>query len=820
MGVHTGDSITVAPAQTLTDRELQTLRDWALRILRRVGVACGGANVQFALHPETGRMVVVEMNPRVSRSSALASKATGYPIARVATLLALGYTLDELPNRITGTTVAAFEPSLDYVCVKVPRWAFEKFPHLKPRLTTRMQSVGEAMALGYTFDEALGKALRSTESGRYFLLGSETALRDDALQVAMGKASPHRLFYIAEALRRGWPQGVICQTTGWDHWFVNQISQMVDISVRLSSFSGENVPPSLLSEAKIHGLSDAEMANALQTDESTEAKGRATPSFRGVDTCAGEFEAKTPYFYSAHGVADEGEPLGRNGVLILGSGPNRIGQGLEFDTCCVSAVDGLHDEEIQAILLNCNPETVSTDFDTADRLYFEPITQEDVLAVCHHEKPRGVIVSLGGQTPLNVAKKIQAAGFPILGTSPEGIALAEDRQAFAAVSQKLGIHQPPSLTASTSEEALSCAKELGYPLMLRPSFVLGGAGMAIVWNEEQLRHHLSEALAVSPHQPLLLDRFLEDALEVDLDVLCDGTDVHPCGFLEHIEPAGVHSGDSMQVFPAPSLTASQRKSMLKTAEALVREFQAVGLMNFQFAIWNEEIFLLEANPRASRTIPFLHKATGVPWARIATRLMAGRTLEELQPPLPQGHGRIWVKAPVFPFARFGVDPVLGPEMRSTGEAMGSGPTMGHALVKALRATGFRLAEEGAAFVSIHHLDRKREQGTRVAQHLKKLGLKVFATEGTAEWLSTFGMSPVVLGKLQNEGETAMDALARHDVTLVLNTPHGGRGRADASAIRLAALRRGVPCLTTLAGALAALDGIRALKAGGLDVAPL
>ncbi|HOU54873.1 MAG TPA: carbamoyl-phosphate synthase large subunit [Myxococcota bacterium] len=824
MGVHTGDSITVAPAQTLTDKELQTLRDWALRILRRIGVSCGGSNVQFALHPETGRLIVVEMNPRVSRSSALASKATGYPIARVATLLALGYTLDELPNRITRTTVAAFEPSLDYVCVKMPRWAFDKFPGVPAVLTTRMQSIGEVMALGRTFAEALGKAVRSLETRNPRLLGPCAAWSDDQLSRGLREATPDRLFRIVEAFRRGWPRTAIHRATAWDPWFLDQIAQMVDGLTGVASCRVGMLSPTLIREAKALGLSDTELAEAAGIAEEALDRMRPDPAFRGVDTCAGEFEARTPYFYSTYGVATEGEGIGETGVIILGSGPNRIGQGLEFDTCCVSAVEGLRDEGLRPILYNCNPETVSTDFDTADRLYFEPITHEDVMAVCRRERPRGVIVGLGGQTPLKVAAGLEESGVPILGTSPRGIALTEDRRLFADLCRRLGVRIPESRTARSAAEALEAARELGYPLILRPSFVLGGEGMAIVFQEQELRERLEKAMRVTEDSPLLLDRFLEDALELDLDVLCDGRDAVPCGILEHVEPAGVHSGDSIQVFPPQRLPPEEADRMVGIARQMAREVRAVGLMNLQFARADGDLYLLEVNPRASRTVPFLHKASGAPWARLAARLMAGRTLAEVDPPAPDPRGRVFVKVPVFPFLRLGVDPILGPEMRSTGEVLGSGPTFGLALAKGLRAAGQHLPEDAPVFVSLNDRDKARAGAGELARQLKDLGLVVHATAGTAAFLARYGVEARPVAKLgEANGTPRQDAIAllrREKVGLVLNTPAGERGRSDAAAIRMAALSMGVACITTLEGALAALEGIRALRSGSLDVCPL
>jgi carbamoyl-phosphate synthase large subunit len=821
MGVHTGDSVTVAPAQTLTDKELQTLRDWSLKILRRIGVDTGGSNVQFALHPETGRLIVVEMNPRVSRSSALASKATGYPIARVATLLALGYTLDELPNRITGTTVAAFEPSLDYVCVKIPRWAFEKFPGLDPKLTTRMQSIGEAMALGRTFTEALGKALRSIEKGAPRILGNFAGLSDNELVTKLTDTSPDRLLLIAEALRRGWPQTAVSRITGWDPWFLSQIRLIVGTMTRISSFNGcDKLPASLYGLAKSHGIGDAEIAAATGLDLRTLSAGCPEPGYRGVDTCAGEFQAATPYFYSAHGTESEGCGLGNDAVIILGSGPNRIGQGLEFDTCCVSAVSGLRDEGLKPILYNCNPETVSTDFDTADRLYFEPVTEEDVLAVCRREKPRGVIVGLGGQTPLKVAARLHAEGVPILGTQPAGIALAEDRKAFAALCERLNVRVPESRTSLNIKDALAAAADLGFPLMLRPSFVLGGEGMAIVWNQEDLLAKLGSAIRVTEESPLLLDRFLEDAVEIDLDVITDGTDVHPCGFLEHVEPAGIHSGDSIQVYPPQRISQAEQDEMLGIALNLAREIGAVGLMNLQFARCDGKLYLLEVNPRASRTIPFLHKASGAPWARHAARVMAGRKLGDLNLPMPDARGRVWVKAPVFPFARFGIDPVLGPEMRSTGEVMGSGPTLGLALVKALRAAGCKLSETGAVFVSLNRRDKERSRAVELAETLKEMNMDVYATEGTADFLGKHGVNAHRVAKLGEGRRDAIAMLRDAGISLVLNTPRGGKGRTDAATIRVAANENGVACITTLEGSLAALRGVKALRESAVDIAAL
>ncbi len=668
--------------------------------------------------------------------------------------------------------------------------------------------------------EPLGKALRSMEMRDQRLLGPYAELSDDDLAAALKEATPRRLHHIAEAYRRGWPRAALVRATAWDPWFLDQIAMMVDAVTGVASCRGGTVHPSLLRDAKSHGLADAELAAAAGVTEAELAAGHPDPAYRGVDTCAGEFDAASPYFYSTHGVATEGEGLGSDAVIILGSGPNRIGQGLEFDTCCVSAVDGLRDEGLKPILLNCNPETVSTDFDTADRLYFEPVTTEDVLAVCRREKPRGVIVGLGGQTPLKVAARLEEAGVAILGTSPRGIALAEDRREFAALCDRLKVTIPESRTARSEAEAIAMGNDLGYPLMLRPSFVLGGEGMAIVWGEAELRRRVASAMRVTEESPLLLDRFLEDAIEVDLDVLTDGVDVHPCGLLEHVEPAGIHSGDSMQVYPPQRLRAEDQAQMIAIARDMAQAIGAIGLMNLQFALADGKLYLLEVNPRASRTVPFLHKASGAPWARYAARIMAGRKIKDLDLPAPDARGRVWVKAPVFPFARLGVDPVLGPEMRSTGEVLGSGPTLGLALAKALRAAGSWLRETGGVFVSLNSRDKLRPQAAELARGLLELGLPVHATAGTAEFLKGLGLEVHVMDKIGEGRADAVAALKKHKVTLVLNTPAGSRGRTDAGKIRLAALYHGVPCITTLEGALAALEGIRALRVGGLDVKAL
>jgi carbamoyl-phosphate synthase large subunit len=828
MGVHTGDSVTVAPAQTLSDKEYQWMRDWAKRVIRAVGVDTGGSNIQFALHPRTGRMVVIEMNPRVSRSSALASKATGYPIARVATQLALGYTLDELPNRITGTTPAAFEPALDYVVVKIPRWSFDKFRETDPTLSTHMKSIGEVMAIGRTFPESLQKALRSVEIGRYGLLDGVPPVPDAAtLRQKLAIPNWERLFYVALAFQHGLSQEEVHELSGMDRWFLSQIAELVATENRLRFFSHTTCPEELLARAKTLGFADRWLCKFWGAPE-REVRGRREalgirPAYHGVDTCAAEFEAKTPYFYSSYAGADEGGPMAGRKVVVVGSGPNRVGQGIEFDYCCCQAVFGLKDEGYETIMVNCNPETVSTDFDTAGRLYFEPVTLEDVKAILDREAPDGVVLTFGGQTPLKLARDLEALGYPLWGTPPSAIHRAEDRKEFQALCERLALRTPRGATARSLEEAHQKARELGFPLMVRPSYVLGGQGMALLTEERHLDQYLAQAVEVSEDHPLLLDTFLQDAVELDVDALCDGREVVLAGILEHVEKAGIHSGDSSQVFPPQTVP----REVLEEAEEVTRrvalELGVVGMLNLQFAYNREGLFVLEVNPRVSRTVPFLSKARKVPFARLAARIMAGRRIANL-PELralaaPRELGRVFVKASVFPFARLlGEDPVLGPEMKSTGEVMGVGPTFGEAFAKALAGAGTPLPTGGAVFLSVKDTDK--EALLPVARSLSELGFALVATKGTRQFLEGRGVPVGSVNKVGEGKPDAGDLLRVGTLKLVINTPMGRKSQRDETNIRCQAIALGVPCITTVEGARAALEGIRSLQAGRFSVFPL
>ncbi len=828
MGVHTGDSVTVAPAQTLSDKEYQWMRDWAKRVIRAVGVDTGGSNIQFALHPQTGRMVVIEMNPRVSRSSALASKATGYPIARVATQLALGYTLDQLPNLITRTTPAAFEPALDYVVVKIPRWSFDKFRETDPTLSTHMKSIGEVMAIGRTFKEALQKALRSVEIGRYGLLDGVPPVPDgNTLKAKLAIPNWERLFYTALAFQHGLCVDEVRDLSGMDPWFLEQMAQLVATENRLRFFSAEACPADLLVQAKEEGFADRRLCKLWDVPEAQVRQRREAmglrPVYLGVDTCAAEFEAKTPYFYSSYSGTSEGVPLAGKKVVVVGSGPNRVGQGIEFDYCCCQAVFGLKDEGYETIMVNCNPETVSTDFDTAGRLYFEPVTLEDVKAILDRERPDGVVLTFGGQTPLKLARELESLGYPLWGTSPSAIHRAEDRQEFQALCQKLGLNAPPGNTARNLEEAHAKARELGFPLMVRPSYVLGGQGMALLTEEAHLDQYLAQAIEVSEDHPLLLDSFLQDAVEIDVDALCDGRDVVLAGMLEHIEKAGIHSGDSSQVFPPQTLPQDLQARVEDLTRQVALELGVVGMLNLQFA-WNREgLFVLEVNPRVSRTVPFLSKARKVPFARLAARLMAGRMLSDL-PELKglagdRPEGLVFVKASVFPFARLlGEDPVLGPEMKSTGEVMGVAPSFGAAFAKALSGAGVPLPKGGAVFLSVRDLDK--EALVPVARGLADLGFALVATRGTRLHLEQRGVPVGAVNKVGEGKPNAADLLKAGTLRLVINTPMGRKSQRDEASIRCQAIALGVPCITTVEGAHAALEGIRALKSGRLSVSPL
>jgi len=839
MGVHTGDSVTVAPAQTLTDKEYQLMRNAALAIIREIGVDTGGSNIQFAVHPDTGEMVVIEMNPRVSRSSALASKATGFPIAKIAAKLAVGYTLDELPNDITRQTPASFEPTIDYVVTKIPRFTFEKFPQAEDRLGTQMKSVGEVMAIGRTFKESLQKALRSLEID---LDGFDEVLppglggpaRRRLLEEKLRCPNSKRLLYLAEALRDGWTIGEIAGLTGIDPWFLENMRQIVareaslrDAAPRMRALAGGGPVPEdaagLLRGAKADGFSDRRLAKLVGTteDEVRALRRRAgvRPVFKRVDTCAAEFEAYTPYLYSSYELEDEAAPSARRKVVILGGGPNRIGQGIEFDYCCVHGVFGLREEGYETIMVNCNPETVSTDYDTADRLYFEPLTLEDVLAILEVEKPDGVIVQFGGQTPLKLAVPLEREGVRILGTPPDSIDRAEDRERFRDLLERLGLRQPPSGTARSVEEAVDIARRIGYPVLLRPSYVLGGRAMEIVHDEEGLRRYLTDAVSASSERPVLVDRFLEDAIEIDVDAIADGKTVVVAGIMEHIEAAGVHSGDSACSLPPHSLPRETVEEIARQTRALARELGVVGLMNVQFAFKEGRLYVLEVNPRASRTIPFVSKAIGVPLARLAARVMAGRSLAELgftRDVLPR---HVSVKEAVFPFIKFpGVDTLLGPEMRSTGEVMGIDTKFGRAFAKAQIAAGTILPRGGTAFISVR--DEDKPGVLPAARMLRDCGFRIAATGGTARFLTSQGVPADAVPKI-NEGRPHVADLIRNgEIALVINTPLGAQSKADSYYIRRAALVYNVPYFTTVAAARAAAHAIAHLIEEGLTVRSL
>ena len=820
MGVHTGDSITVAPAQTLTDREYQHLRDESLRVLDAVGVVCGGSNVQFAVNPDSGERVVIEMNPRVSRSSALASKATGYPIAKIATLLAVGYTLPELPNAITGVSSACFEPSIDYTVVKVPRWSFEKFPGTPDRLGTSMQSVGEVMAIGRSFREALQKAMRSLEQGWEGLGSAVDAARSvDALHADLARPSPHRLLDLYEALRRGFEPEQLFRASGIDPWFLDQLARLVEVEGRLRGYTLAELPREQLREAKREGFSDVRIAGLLHGNADAAAvKSRREgfglrPVFRRVDTCAAEFAGTTPYLYSTwEDGSCEAEPGDRRKVIVLGSGPNRIGQGLEFDSCCVHAVEALRAAGVEAVMVNCNPETVSTDYDTSDRLYFEPLRFEEVMAIVEVERPEGVIVGLGGQTPLGLARALEAAGVPILGTSVASIDRAEDRDRFGALCAELGIPAPAYGTAAGADEAAAVAAAIGYPVMMRPSYVLGGRAMQVVYGEDALRRAFVETARVSPEHPVLLDRFLEDAVEFDVDALGDGETIVLGGVLQHIEEAGIHSGDSYAVIPPQLVTHTQFDLMRDYTFRLGRTLGVVGLMNVQFAVHEGVVHVIEVNPRASRTVPFLEKATGQPLTAIATRAMLGESFAAQgvsEAPLPR---RYFVKGPVFPFRRFPAsDRLLGPEMRSTGEVMGVAESFGEAFAKAQLGAGQGLPCSGRVFLSVN--DHDKPSLVPVAKGLAMQGFTLLATGGTAAFLNARGLRCETVAKVGEGSPHIADRILAGEVQLVINTPLGAASRYDELPIRSSATAMEIPCITTLSGARAAVDGIRALREG-------
>jgi carbamoyl-phosphate synthase large subunit len=835
MGVHTGDSITVAPAQTLSDREYQAMRDATIAIMREIGVSTGGSNVQFAVNPDNGEMIVVEMNPRVSRSSALASKATGFPIAKIAAKLAVGYTLDEIANDITGETLAAFEPTLDYCVVKIPRWTFEKFPETPDLLTTSMKSVGETMAIGRTFKEALQKGLRGLEIGRHGL-GADGKGRPEAdgvfptrAEIEQKLATPNsqRLFYLRYALQAGMSIDEIYELTRIDRWFLHQIQQIVELEAQLAAAKGDvcggdafPLDDERLWQAKSWGFSDMQLAHLLgrkAEEVAAHRKARAIrPAYKLVDTCAAEFRAATPYYYSTYEVECEARVSDRKKVMILGGGPNRIGQGIEFDYCCVHASYALKEEGVESIMVNSNPETVSTDYDTSDKLYFEPLTHEDVLHIVEKEKPFGVIVQFGGQTPLNLATGLARAGVPILGTQPESIDRAEDREQFQAMLHKLGLVQPANGIALTIPEALLVAERIGYPVIVRPSFVLGGRAMKIVYNPAELENFTRLAILASSGHPVLIDKFLENALEVDVDAIRDGRTTIIGGIMQHIEAAGVHSGDSACVLPPYSISAELIAEISAATRAMAAELNVIGLMNVQYAIQDGRLYVLEVNPRASRTVPFVSKATGVPLAKLATKVMLGRSLAELGLTAEKIPAHLSVKEAVMPFDRFpDVDTLLGPEMKSTGEVMGIGFDFGSAYAKAQLGAGQRLPGQGTVFISVTDADKPAV--VPVAREFERLGFTILCTGGTGSFLRGEGVAVQLVNKLAQGRPHVEDAIKNRQIHLVINTGSGDRSSRDGYVIRRAALKYGIPYVTTAAGALAVSEAVRAMKDHALDV---
>lgn len=827
MGIHTGDSITVAPAQTLTDQEYELMRDLAIKAIREIGVDTGGCNIQFAVNPQDGRMVIIEINPRVSRSSALASKATGFPIAKIAAKLAIGYTLDEIPNDITRKTPASFEPALDYCVVKIPRFTFEKFPETEPWLGVSMKSVGETMAIGRNFKEALQKGLRSLEIGKCGLEDIKNweslspVKRQEILQERLAKPNAERVFYMKMAIKEGLSREEIYNLTKIDPWFIYEIEQIVEMEERLKEVKDwRNLEPELVKRAKEFGFSDRQLARLWNTQEEVVRKWRKERGieevYKQVDTCAAEFPAETPYYYSTYEEECEANPSDREKVIILGAGPNRIGQGIEFDYCCVHATWGLRDLGYETIMVNSNPETVSTDYDTSDKLFFEPVYLEDVLNVVEKENPKGVILQLGGQTPLNLAKGLEKAGVKILGTSPESIDIAEDRDRFKELVSRVGLKQPRSGIATSFEEAHLVASQIGYPVMVRPSYVLGGRAMRIIYSEEELKDFVSQAVEVSAGHPILIDKFLEDAIELDVDAISDGEITIIAGIMEHIEEAGIHSGDSACVIPPFSLSDELIEKVKQITYILARELKVIGLMNVQYAVKDDEVFVLEVNPRASRTIPFVSKATGVPYARLASQVMAGRKLQEIGLTQEVTIDYFAVKEAVFPFRRFpGVDPVLGPEMRSTGEVMGIDNDFGMAFAKSQIAAQSRLPLEGTVFISVKNRDKRNI--IFIAKKLRDLGFKIVATRGTAKVLSNNGIPVEVVAKVGEGRPNVVDMIKNREIDLIINTPSGGRAQLESSIIRKEAIIRDIPFVTTVSGAEATVYAIERLKSGFITV---
>jgi carbamoyl-phosphate synthase large subunit len=815
MGVHTGDSITIAPALTLTDKEYQRMRDASIAVLRKIGVDTGGSNVQFAVNPTDGRLLIIEMNPRVSRSSALASKATGFPIAKIAAKLAVGYTLDELKNDITGgATPASFEPSIDYVVVKIPRFTFEKFPAANDRLTTQMKSVGEVMAIGRTFQESLQKALRGLETGLDGLAPQLTLpLSDegsDRLAHELRAPGANRLLYVADAFRAGWSRARVGELTHIDAWFLAQLEDLVREEAQVREEGLGALDAARLRVLKRKGFSDGRLAGLVDMPEKAIRDKRhelkVVPVYKRVDTCAAEFATSTAYLYSTYEEECEAQPTGKRKIMILGGGPNRIGQGIEFDYCCVHAALQLREDGFETIMVNCNPETVSTDYDTSDRLYFEPLTLEDVLEVLAVEKPEGVIVQFGGQTPLKLSRALEAAGAPIIGTSPDSIDVAEDRERFQALVKKLGLKQPANATARNEEQAVKLAREVGFPLVVRPSYVLGGRAMEVVFTEEDLRTYMTHAVQVSNDSPVLLDRFLDVAIEVDVDAVCDGEDVLIGGIMEHIEQAGVHSGDSGCSLPPNSLTRETQKELREQTRKLARALNVVGLMNVQFAIQAGVIYVLEVNPRASRTVPFVSKATGLPLAKIAARVMTGRKLKQLVGAVERVPGYYSVKESVFPFVKFPeADPILGPEMKSTGEVMGTGRTFGEAYAKAQTASGVTLPRQGVCFISVR--DRDKAPAVVLAQKLIERGFEVLATEGTARALAEAGVACRRVNKVREGRPHVVDMIKNDEIDLIVNTTEGKQAIRESNSIRREAVHRRVTYYTTIAAGLATCDAL-------------
>ena len=820
MGIHTGDSITVAPAQTLTDKEYQIMRNAAIKVIREIGVDTGGSNIQFAVNPENGRLVIIEMNPRVSRSSALASKATGFPIAKIAAKLAVGYTLDEIQNDITKETPASFEPTIDYVVTKIPRFTFEKFPDADATLTTQMKSVGEVMAIGRTFKESLQKAMRSLEIDTYgFDKELEGDFSDEQIIEKLKIPNSDRLWFIGEAFRKGFNVDEVHEYTKIDKWFLNNVKQIIDEEEKLKR--EKNLSKENLKRLKEFGFSDIRIAQLTGKKEKEikdlRKKYSIFPVFKTVDTCAAEFQAVTPYYYSTYEMENESIRSNRKKVIILGGGPNRIGQGIEFDYCCVHAVFSLKEEGYEAIMVNCNPETVSTDYDISDKLYFEPLTFEDVLNIVELEKPDGIIVQFGGQTPLKLAVPLKKAGAPIIGTDPDNIDRAEDRERFKQLLDELGLKQPPSLTAMTISEAIKAAKSIGYPVLVRPSYVLGGRAMEIVYDEESLIEYMEKAVKVSYEHPVLIDKYLTEAKEIDVDCLADGEEVFIGGIMEHIEEAGIHSGDSACSIPPYSLSREIIEEIAEQTRALALKLEVKGLMNVQFAVKDNEIYILEVNPRASRTVPFVSKATGIPLAKLAVKVMLGKKIRELgikENYLPDYYS---IKEAVFPFIKFpGVDPLLGPEMKSTGEVMGIAKDFGLAYLKSQIAAGNSLPDGGNVLITVHN----KKGFEKVAEKLSKLGFNILATKNTSEYLKSYGIKTKTVLKVYEGRPHIVDHIKNKEISLVINSPNTQRAAEDSYAIRRTTITYGIPYFTTLNGAIAATFGIEAKKRGEIFVKPL